>query len=229
VQDYVLREFGNKLLDDDNISSMCINGYGILKRDDPKTSLRAMARFLNGKSWHNWVMAHHGPEECNPIIASPDAVHNHTCSEVTRLFGIDEDILPHVHATGTHGGLAMTRPGIWPAKVIAIVVFEEVQVAPATDSIPRKICRLVVHSPVERVGPQTADPGRLIGECWRMEYAEPSKSDAGESFPTMRMIDPSAVAATVLVHDPVHAHPMAPLSSLQDEPILWTVHSRDSI
>jgi hypothetical protein len=74
VQDYELREFGDKLLDDDNISSICITGYGVLKRDDPETSLRAMPRFLNGKSWHDWVMAHYDPEECDPIIAGPDAV-----------------------------------------------------------------------------------------------------------------------------------------------------------
>jgi hypothetical protein len=93
--------------------------------------------------WHDWVMAHYDPEDRDPFVAGPDVGHRDSCAQVTRLYGIDEEVLTHVHATGTHRGLVITRPGIWPAKVIAVLMFEEQLVVQTANKIPRKICRLV--------------------------------------------------------------------------------------
>jgi hypothetical protein len=222
TEEYVSTTFSKKLLEQNDTQEIVVRGYSVLRRAfTPR--IRAHPSFSHGRSWHDWIMAHFVEEKGDVKLPGPSKRCKAKCKEVSRLFGLHNIESRVVNMQGSSKGTASTLAGVWPVKVLGIIVFtEKMCTGDNTTTWSKSVCRLLIHSSAERM--TTPYQSSLVTECWRMELDEEYLPNI---FPKLRLIDPSSIVASVYVYDPQPSNPFVlSLFGKDKEKYVYTIFDR---
>jgi hypothetical protein len=220
TQEYVSNTFSKRLLEQSDTQEIVIRGYSVLRRASTPR-IRSHPSFSHGRSWHDWIMAQYEPAKGDVKLPGPSKGRQAKCSEVSRLFGLRDIKNAVVNMQGSSRGTASTLPGIWPAKVLGIIVFTEKVCNGDNITWSKSVCRLLIHCSVQRM--TSPYQSSLVTECWRMELDEEYLPHV---FPKLRLIDPSAIVASVYVYDPQPANPFVLSVDKQKQKFVYTMFDR---
>jgi hypothetical protein len=202
MEKYLSDIYSKQILEENDIHEIVVRGYSILRRIGcPR--LRSHPSFSNGRCWHDWVMAYYEKEEGDHDPPGPRTKEcKNRCAERSRLFGLGATNSRVDNMQGSSIGTAHTLAGVWPAKVLGIMEVSEIR---GTALHPRRsasFCRLLIHCAKKRMS--SPHHISLVAERWRMEL-DPLKCPS--LYPKLRLLDPSSIATSVFVYDPLPSHP----------------------